>query len=84
MGYDRVDSFPFDFEPNGIPFGSKSKGKLSPRSYPIQFERKWNTSFLSVGANKCVFYAYWLMFLCIMFFMAEGWKHPKAYILPIW
>ena len=30
MGYDRGDSFPFDFEPNGIPFDSKSKGKLSP------------------------------------------------------
>ena len=26
----------------------KSKGKLSPRSYPIQCERKWNTSFVSV------------------------------------
>ena len=48
MGYDRGDSFPFDFEPNGIQFGSKSKGKLSPGSYPIQFERKWNTSFRSV------------------------------------
>ena len=47
MGYDRGDSFPLDFEPNGNPFGSKSKGKLSPRSYPIQFERKSNTSFLS-------------------------------------
>jgi len=23
MGYDHGDSFPFDFEPNGIPFGSK-------------------------------------------------------------
>ena len=49
MGYDRGDRFPFDFEPNGIPFGSKSKEKLFPRSYPIQFERKWNTSFLSAG-----------------------------------
>ena len=48
MGYDRGASFPFDFEPNGIPFGSKSKGKLSPRSYPIRFERKWKCSFLSV------------------------------------
>ena len=46
MGYDRGDSF--DFEPNGFPFGSESKGKLFPRLYPIQFERKWNTSFLSV------------------------------------
>ena len=48
MGYDRGDSFPYDFEPNRIPFGSKSKGKLSPRSYPIQCERKWKYSFLSV------------------------------------
>ena len=49
MAYDRGDSFPFRFsEPNGIPFGSKSKGKLSPRSYPIQFERKWKYSFLGV------------------------------------
>ena len=30
MGYDRGDSFPFDFEPNGIPFDSKLKGKRSP------------------------------------------------------
>ena len=47
MGYDRGDSFPFNFEPNGIPFGSKSKGKLSPRSYPIEYERNWKYSFLS-------------------------------------
>ena len=38
MGYYRGESYPFDFEPNGFPFGSKSRGKLSPRSYPIQFE----------------------------------------------
>ena len=49
MGYDRGDSIPFDFEPNGNPFASKLKGKLSPRSYPIQFEGKWNASFLSVS-----------------------------------
>ena len=48
MGYDPGESFPFDFEPNGISFGSKSKGKLSPRSYPIQCERKWKYSFVSV------------------------------------
>ena len=46
MRYDHGDSFPLDFEPNGNPFGSKSKGKLSPRSYPIQCERKWRPSFL--------------------------------------
>ena len=92
MGYDRGDSFPFDFEPNGSPFGLQFvwqkmcskfvkdisfpfnfeqngfqlgsenrkenrhhdhipfnlKEKLSSWSYPIQFEREWNTSFLSV------------------------------------
>ena len=37
MGYDRGDSFHFDFEPNGIRFGSKSIGKLSPRSNSVQF-----------------------------------------------
>ena len=41
MEYDRGDSFPFDSKPNGMSFGSKSKIKLSPRSYPIHFERKW-------------------------------------------
>ena len=53
-------SFPFLFilneiwswwqiRPNGLPFGSKSKGKLSPLSYPIQYERKLKYSFLSVS-----------------------------------
>ena len=37
----------YDFEPNEFPFGSKSKGKLSPRSYPIQCERKRKYSYLS-------------------------------------
>ena len=45
MEYDHGGSFPFDFEPYGVPFDSKSKGK---RSYPIQFERNWKYSFLSV------------------------------------
>ena len=49
MGYDLGDSFPFDFEQYGIPFGSKSKEKLSPRSFPIQYERKCKHSFLRVS-----------------------------------
>ena len=56
MGYDRGDSFRLDFEPNGIPFGSKSKGNLSPRSYPIQCERKWDYSFLSVWVKSVLLY----------------------------
>ena len=47
MECDRGNSFPTDFEPNGIPSGLKSKGKMSPRPYPIKFERKWKHSFLS-------------------------------------
>ena len=57
MGYDLGDSFPFDFEPNGFPFDSKLREKLSLRSYPIQFERKWKYSFLRV----CVY-----LFICII------------------
>ena len=49
MVYGRGGSSPFDFKPIGNQFGSKSNGKMSPRPYPIQFERKWNTSFISVG-----------------------------------
>ena len=45
IGYDRGDSFLFDFKLNRFPFGSKSK--LSVRSYPIQFERKSKYSFPS-------------------------------------
>ena len=40
------------FEPNKIQFCSKSKGKLSPRSYTIQSERKRKCSFLSVFAAR--------------------------------
>ena len=54
MGYDRGDSFSFDFEPNEFLFGSKSKGKLSPRAYPIHYERNWKCSFLSVVFAKVI------------------------------
>ena len=52
MAYDRGDSFPLDFEPNGIPFGSKSIEKLSPRLYLIQCERKWKFNFLSAVQSE--------------------------------
>ena len=51
MGYGCVDSFPFNLEPNGIKFGSKLKGKLSPQPYLIRFERKLKYSFLSVSGK---------------------------------
>ena len=52
MGHDRSDSPPLDFERNGSPFGSKSKGNLPPRSYTTQPERKWKHSYLSVYSEK--------------------------------
>ena len=60
LEYDRGDSFPFNFEPNEIPFGSKSKGKLSPRSYPIQCKRKLKYSFLSVPSLRIIWGKYGL------------------------
>ena len=85
MGYDRGDRFPFDFEPNEIPFGSKSKGNLSPRSYPIHCERNWKYSFLSVLPDK-------VMLLGIMAalkprgthvsVMFEGLKRAPSFFFP--
>ena len=64
MGYDHGDSYFFNSDPNGIPFSSKSKRKLSPRPYTIQCERKWNTSFLSV------------LYVILDFFCSEYWHPP--------
>ena len=39
MEYDRSDSFPLDFDGNGILFVSKSKGKPTKGdSFPLNFE----------------------------------------------
>ena len=67
MGSDRGDSFPFDFELNGNPFGSKSKVKLSPRSYPIQCERNWKYSFVNV-VGTCIGYDHEDRIIMIIYF----------------
>ena len=46
--YDRSDSFPLYYEPNGIPFGSYSKEKLSLRSYSFKFEKNIQSISLKV------------------------------------
>ena len=61
MGYDRGDSFPFDFEPNGDPFGSKFKRKLSPRSdihidIPFNVKGNGNIIFSVYTPSPCVMY----------------------------
>ena len=47
MGYDHGDSFPFDFEPNGIQFGSENQnGKLSNHDHiPFNMKGKGNIVF---------------------------------------
>ena len=41
MGYDRGDSFPFDFQPNGIPFGSENRKENCHHDH-IPFNLKGN------------------------------------------
>ena len=42
MGCDCSESFPFDFEPNGNPFGSKSKGNCRYDHIPFNVEGNGN------------------------------------------
>ena len=42
MGYDRSDSFPFDFEPNRFPFGSNKNRKENCHHDHISFNLKGN------------------------------------------
>ena len=41
MGYDRGDSLPFDFEPNGIPIGSENRKENCHHDH-IPFNLKGN------------------------------------------
>ena len=57
MGHDHGDSFPFDFEPYKIPFGSRLKEKLLPWSCSIKFGWNWKSIFLSAysdGTNNAL------------------------------
>ena len=46
MGYDRGDSFPFDFEPNEIPFGSENWKENCPHDHiPFNVKGKGNIVF---------------------------------------
>ena len=46
MGYDRGDSFPFDFEPNEIPFGSENrKENCHHEIIPFNVKRNGNIVF---------------------------------------
>ena len=40
MEYDRDDSFPFDYKPNGIPFGSNRNKNCHHGHIVIKNERK--------------------------------------------
>ena len=43
LGYDRDDSFPFDYKPDGIPFGSKNRKENSHHDHiPINLKGNGN------------------------------------------
>ena len=45
MEYDRGESFPFEFEPNGIPFGSKFHSKSNLKfTFFFQSKIEWKTN----------------------------------------
>ena len=51
MRYDRGGSFPFDFEPNGISYGSKSKETCHHDHIPFNFvyHTRKNDSYLLIS-----------------------------------
>ena len=53
MGYDRGDSFPFDFDPNGNPYVSKSKENC--HHVHIPFYLKVNRNLVSSVREKYMF-----------------------------
>ena len=46
MGYDHGDSFPFDFEPNGISFGSENQNENCHHDH-IPFNSEGNGNIVS-------------------------------------
>ena len=59
MEYDRGDSFPLDFEPNGLPLGSENRTKNSPHDHmPFNLTGNGNIVFsvrgkLSLHEYRC-------------------------------
>ena len=54
MGYDRDDNFPLNFEPNGIPSGSKSKENCHHDHIPFNVKGIGSIVF-SVYAHESVY-----------------------------
>ena len=63
---------------NQMEFHLKSKGKLSPRSYPIQCDKKWKYSFFSVP------YIYIPIYIECMTSLHLLWNKFKYIIQCIW
>ena len=60
MGYDRGDSFPSDFQPNGIPFGLENRKETRHHDHiPFNLTGTGNTVFSD--SRRCR-PSYWAMF----------------------
>ena len=57
-----------------------SEGKLSLRLYLIQFERKWNTSFLSVYCTSFISYYEYTVIMYISFNFNVSWLYTNVII----
>ena len=68
MGYDRSDSFPFDFEPNGIPFGSENRIESYHHDHiPFNVKGKRNIVFSCIDPTLAVAaFAIWMILKPIM------------------
>ena len=68
MGYDRGDSFPFDFEPSGNSLVSKSKENYHHDPIPFNVEGNGNIVFsvyrTQTHTNMCHFVIAWFYDLC--------------------
>ena len=68
MGYDRGDSFPFNFEPNGFPFGSENR-KENRIERKIESKIEWKPRVTiklfvySVGVCPRVYYSVYVSVL---------------------
>ena len=55
MGYDRGDSFPFDFEPNGFLFGSENRKENCHHDHiPFNVKGKEDLVFSAREGSPCI------------------------------
>ena len=65
MGYDRGDSFPFDFEPNGIQFGSENRKEKNMLRGVSLSDSRGRVHRVNIYGIYNIIYIYILLYICI-------------------